>query len=142
MFGWSSGRGGLGLLQEPLLRRLISRQVGREQLDGDVPIQTRVMSLVDDAHAPAPELGDDPITGRVLCPRARVMDAGGNHTVGWWPVRRERWSSHFRLPSDPLTLPRIAVTGCVAKVGRNAKELRPRGSTVSTQSRKVGFCAK
>ncbi len=58
----------LGFLEEPLLGGLVAGQVRRQQLDGDVPIEAWVMGQVDDAHAAAPELGDDGI--RTEC-RAR-----------------------------------------------------------------------
>ncbi len=39
----------------------VSGQIRWQELDGDVAIQPGVMRQVDDAHAPAPELGDDRI---------------------------------------------------------------------------------
>ena len=53
------GRGGLGLLQEPLLGRVISGQVRWQELDRDRALQAGVTGLVDHAHAAAAKLGDD-----------------------------------------------------------------------------------
>ena len=53
------GRGGLRLLQEPLLGRLVAGQVRRQELDGDLALQARVVGRVDDPHAAVAEFGAD-----------------------------------------------------------------------------------
>src|SRR5713101_2624732 len=45
----------LGLLNEPPLSFRIGDFLGRENLDGDEPVQVRVPSLVHHAHAAAPQ---------------------------------------------------------------------------------------
>ena len=57
--GVVESRGGLGFLQEPLLGRLVAGQVRREELDGDLALQARVLGRVDDPHAAVAELGAD-----------------------------------------------------------------------------------
>ncbi len=49
----------LGFLQEPLLGRLVAGQVRREELDGDLALQARVLSGVDDPHPAVTEFGGD-----------------------------------------------------------------------------------
>ncbi len=80
----------LGLLEEALFGRLVSRQVRREELDRDVPIQPRVMGQVDDAHAPAPKLGDDRI-------RAEGRAGGEGHGRGrFYLWTRSGWPTNER----------------------------------------------
>ncbi len=57
--GVVKGRSGLGFLQEPLLCRLVAGQVRREELDGDLALQARVLGGVDDPHAAGAEFGED-----------------------------------------------------------------------------------
>ena len=45
-------RGGLGLLEEPLLDRVVASQIRREELDRHMPIQAGIMGLVDDPLPP------------------------------------------------------------------------------------------
>ncbi len=51
----------LRLLQEPLLGRLGAGEVRREELDGDLALQPRVMGGVDDAHPAVAQFGEDRI---------------------------------------------------------------------------------
>ena len=53
------GRGGLCFLQEPLLGRLVAGQVRREELDGNLAFQTRVVGLPHLAHLALSEQGGD-----------------------------------------------------------------------------------
>ena len=55
------GRGRLDFLQEPLLGRLVAGQLGRQDLDGDLALQPRVLGRVDFAHASCTEFGEDRI---------------------------------------------------------------------------------
>ena len=57
MLGWSNDRGDLGLLEEPLLGRVVLRQLRRQHLDRHVPIQARVSGLIDDAHTAGYQAG-------------------------------------------------------------------------------------
>ncbi len=59
--GMVERRGGLRLLQEPLLGRLVAGQIRREELDGDLALQARVLGRVDDPHAAVAEFGADRI---------------------------------------------------------------------------------
>ena len=54
-------RGRLGFLEEPLLGRLVAGQVRREELDGDLALQARILGRVDDAHPAVAEFGADRI---------------------------------------------------------------------------------
>jgi len=49
----------LRLLHEPATAVLIGRLVGRKDLEGHIPVQAGVASLVDHAHAAFPESLDD-----------------------------------------------------------------------------------
>ncbi len=61
MLGMVESRGGFGLLQEAFLRGVVAGQIRREELDGDVAIEPRVMGLIDDAHPALAELADDAV---------------------------------------------------------------------------------
>ena len=49
----------MGFLQEPLLGGLVAGQVRREELDGHLALQARVLGRVDDPHAAVAEFGAD-----------------------------------------------------------------------------------
>ena len=53
------GGGGLRLLEEPLFRRSVPRQVWGEHLDRDLTVEARVLGQVDDAHPALAELRAD-----------------------------------------------------------------------------------
>ena len=57
--GMVQRRGRLGFLQESLLDRLVAGQVRRQELDGDLALQPRVLGRVDVPHAICAELGAD-----------------------------------------------------------------------------------
>ncbi len=48
------GRGRFGLLQEPLLGRLVAGQIGRQDLDRHLAVEARVVGRVDDPMPPWP----------------------------------------------------------------------------------------
>ena len=53
------GRGRLGFLPEPLLGRVVAGQIRRQELDGDLALQARVVGGVDDPHPAVAEFGGD-----------------------------------------------------------------------------------
>ncbi len=59
--GMVEGRGRLGLLPKPLLGCLVAGQVRREELDGDLSLQARVVRRVHDPHAAVAQFGTDHI---------------------------------------------------------------------------------
>ena len=59
--GMIDGGDGTGLDEEALLGIEVARQVRREELEGDRAAQTGVLCAVDDAHATAPDLLEDPV---------------------------------------------------------------------------------
>ncbi len=84
------GRGGLRFLQKPLLGGLVAGQVRREELDGDLALQARVVGGVHDAHAAVAEFGTDRI-------RAERGAWAEGHVRGWsvrlYPsVERDGWT--------------------------------------------------
>src|SRR4030042_1006999 len=63
--GWrwtvAEGRGGLGLLDEAALALGVGDLVGRQDLDGDGPVEMGIDGLVDGTHAALADLLDDPV---------------------------------------------------------------------------------
>jgi hypothetical protein len=53
----------LGLAQEPLPEARVGRQLGRDELQGDPPLQPQVLGQVDDAHPAAAKHALDPVAG-------------------------------------------------------------------------------
>ena len=62
----SRGPRRLGFLQEPLLGRLVAGQVRREELDGDLALQARVLGRVDDPHAAVAQVGGDAVWAELI----------------------------------------------------------------------------
>ena len=54
--GMVQRRGRARLPMEPLRRRLVAGQFGRQELEGDLPSKVQILGLVDDPHAAAAEL--------------------------------------------------------------------------------------
>ena len=54
---------GARLALETLQGRAVARELGRQELQRDVPAEARVLRLVDDAHPAAPEAADDGVVG-------------------------------------------------------------------------------
>ncbi len=52
--------GGSGLALEALERLRVFSQLFRQELEGNGPAEFQILGLVDDAHAPAPELFQNP----------------------------------------------------------------------------------
>ena len=57
------GGGSAGLALEALERGRVLGHFRGQELERDVPAELRVLGLIDDAHAPAAELGGDPVVG-------------------------------------------------------------------------------
>ena len=57
--GMVKGRCRLRLLEKPLFGGVVASQIRREQLDGHLTLETRVLGGVDDAHAAVAEFGGD-----------------------------------------------------------------------------------
>ena len=87
--GSSKGRTRLGLLEEPLLGRLVAGQIRREELDGDLALQALVLGGVDDPHAAVAEFGAD-----------RIRAKGGAWAEGHGRTGLYRLAA-FRHPGDP-----------------------------------------
>ena len=64
--GMVERRGRFGFEHEAFPSVLVAGQIGREELQGDKPIEVRVEGLVDDAHAAATQLFQDPVVGNSL----------------------------------------------------------------------------
>ena len=61
--GWSRDAASLRLADEPLAEAFVLGELGREDLQGDLPLEPVVLREVDDAHAAAAERPLDPIAG-------------------------------------------------------------------------------
>ena len=59
MFACEKHGHGLGFALEPRQSVSVLRELGREHLDRHMAIEASVLGLVDFAHAPGPEGGDD-----------------------------------------------------------------------------------
>ena len=57
--GVVEGRCRLGFLEKPLLGHFVAGQVRREELDGDLALQPRVLGRVDDPHPTCAKLSQD-----------------------------------------------------------------------------------
>ena len=55
------------LAAQTLARVRVSRRLGRQQLDGDLTIEPRVVGAIDLAHASRPEGGQNLVGGRGAC---------------------------------------------------------------------------
>ena len=55
----------LRLAQEPLAEALVLGEFGREELQGNLPLQAQVLRQVDDAHPAPPEQTLDPVAGKL-----------------------------------------------------------------------------
>ena len=75
MLGWSSADAAWGFLQEPLLGGVVAGQVRREELDGDLPLEARVLGRVDNPHPAVAEFGEDGV-------RAELSAWGQRHGRG------------------------------------------------------------
>jgi hypothetical protein len=53
----------LRLLQEARARQGVARQLGGDELDGDLPAELQILGLVDDTHPPLADLLDHPVFG-------------------------------------------------------------------------------
>ena len=97
--GMVQRRGRLGFLEEPLLGRLVAGQARREELDGDLALQARVLSRINDPHAAVAELGSDRIRAergtwgqrhreeRSYCLRVGPGDSRGLRHPPSWPTK-------------------------------------------------------
>ena len=70
--GVVEGGGRPGLALETLERGLVLRHVRGQELERDVAAELRVLRLVHDAHAPAAELGRDPVVRDRLTDHRRL----------------------------------------------------------------------
>ena len=57
----------MGFLQKPLLGRLVSREIRRQEFDRDRALEAGVRGRVDDADPAAAKLRDDLIRARGWC---------------------------------------------------------------------------
>jgi hypothetical protein len=73
----------LGLAQEPLPEPLVLGELRRQELEGDIALQARVMGAVDDAHATASDERLDPVAEEL---GADTLVCGGGHSLR--PVNR------------------------------------------------------
>ncbi len=65
-------RGGARLALEALERRGILRELGREELDGDLAAETRVLGAVDDTHPAFADLVEDAVVGDGLADHFQI----------------------------------------------------------------------
>ena len=73
----------LGFVKESGLDFFVSKLFRREQLKGHCALQSRVLGLVDRAHATAFEFFDDPVVGNDLSDHAiRIVSNGIADTSG------------------------------------------------------------
>ena len=86
--GMVDGGRGLSLADEALDPLVVGRDVLRQDLERDLPAELRVLGGVDDAHAAAAELVDDPVVRDSLvdhaapCPQwVRIRRGGGRWTT-------------------------------------------------------------
>ena len=76
--------GGLRLAEEARLDLAAERQLGRQQLDGDLPLQAAVLGTIDDAHAAPSDLAVELVVGRkrALDVSAELVIRGRGERVG------------------------------------------------------------
>ena len=69
----AEGRGGLGLLDEAASALGVGDLAGRQDLDGDGPVEVGVDGLVDGAHAAFADLFGDPVMKDRLSDQAGIV---------------------------------------------------------------------
>jgi hypothetical protein len=80
------GRGGLRLVDEPLLGVVLAGQVRREELEGHVAFELHILGFVDHTHTPTTEFLEDSIMRNGL-PDHRVPP----------PDRRTAWKAQLKM---------------------------------------------
>ena len=58
-------RGGARLVDEPLARRRVAGQLGRQELERDDPVEPRVAGAVDEPHTAAADAVEDLVVGNL-----------------------------------------------------------------------------
>jgi hypothetical protein len=81
-------RRGLGFLDEASLGLLVVRQLGRRELEGDRPVQPRVLGAVHDAHPARTNRGNNLV-------RTHTRAWGERHRLGLWRRRADSSCAPF-----------------------------------------------
>ena len=98
--------GGARFTLKALEHRGVLRHLRGQEFDGDVAAELGVLGLVDDAHAPAAELGGDPVVRDGLADHSASSGfewgSGDSITGGTRPrrVRGEGWGGIRNVASD------------------------------------------
>ena len=79
--GVMQSSGGAGLPAKPFLDQRVARHVARQDLECHPPAQRDLFGLVDDAHAAAADLAEDPEVADLVVPRDRGLGSPGERVV-------------------------------------------------------------
>jgi len=82
------GRGCLGFVNEPFFSFGIACEFGRKELQGDWAVEPEVLGLIENTHAAATKVLEDPVM------RKRLTDQGGHDNASS--------GGRMKKASDPL----------------------------------------